>query len=81
MKIISENGCEYIDNFSIEVQNQSLETISPFIVCEDSDGETNNNTGQFNLTDKIDEIANQFNISNTETFNFYESLKYLLINF
>lgn len=75
VKIITEKGCESIDSFTLQVQSQSLEIVTPFIVCENSDGEPNNNIGQFDLSEKIDEISTQFGITDTETIRFYATLE------
>ncbi|WP_417557692.1 T9SS type B sorting domain-containing protein [Mesoflavibacter zeaxanthinifaciens] len=80
VKITTDKNCENIQSFYIETQFQPLVTISPYIVCEDSDDVTNNNLGYFDFNEKMDEINTLLNVSETDQISFYDSYNNALTN-
>ena len=80
VKITTDRNCENIQSFNIETQFQPLVTISPYIVCEDSDDVINNNLGYFDFNEKMDEINTLLNVSETDQISFYDSYNNALTN-
>ncbi|WP_223548189.1 T9SS type B sorting domain-containing protein [Aestuariivivens sp. NBU2969] len=62
LKVINEVGCEEITNFYIRAINATLGTIPDFVVCDDNDGNIDDNIGLFNLEDEVNAIKSLFNL-------------------
>ena len=73
VNIETANGCISTDSFFIEVLNQNLEVLPPYIVCDDSDEILDNNIGRFDLYQKSIEIRDYFSLTDDDYINFYAS--------
>ena len=79
-KIINPRGCSTISSFFIEVQNQNLDYLEPFISCESSDDIIDNGLGLFNLNLKTKELIQQLNFPESNNINYYINLEDALSN-
>lgn len=67
------NGCTDIESFTIETLFKPILPISPMTTCEDSDYETNNSKGDFDLIKKRNEIISELSLSNKDKLSFFST--------
>lgn len=80
VEIINAKGCSITSDFYIEVQQQNLGVIPRVVTCEGSDYIYNNGLGSLNLSEKSQEIREQFDVPENSEISFYNSLEDALTN-
>jgi len=71
VRAVNENGCSEVTSFKVKTNFVNLGSITEFYTCENSDGISGNQTGNFNGRELATSIKNQLGISNTTTLKFY----------
>lgn len=73
IRAVNENDCVQVAAFEIESVFVSVPSLTPLIVCEDSDGVVANSQGTFDLATYATAIRNQLSLAPAAVLNFYRS--------
>ena len=74
VRVINNNGCATVTDFTLESINVSLGNIENMYSCELFKDSNNNSVGSFNLLNKKNAIRAQLNLPTSTTLRFYASI-------